>query len=100
MNIDRRGLNPMSDQIRAGIQPMESRYIIPIQTVVLPLVGSPTVTLRHILGTAGIQRLPALTQIVGVRLSVSVAVLLLGLGSYWSAWLMTVVLTAGLGLVT
>jgi ATP-dependent Clp protease protease subunit len=27
--IDRRGLNPMSDQIRAGIQPMESRYIIP-----------------------------------------------------------------------
>jgi ATP-dependent Clp protease protease subunit len=29
MNIDRRGLNPMSDQIRAGIPPMESRYIIP-----------------------------------------------------------------------
>jgi ATP-dependent Clp protease, protease subunit len=29
MNIDRRELNPMSDQIRAGIQPMESRYIIP-----------------------------------------------------------------------
>jgi ATP-dependent Clp protease, protease subunit len=29
MNIDGRGLNPMSDQIRAGIQPTESRYIIP-----------------------------------------------------------------------
>jgi ATP-dependent Clp protease protease subunit len=29
MNFDRRGLNPMSDQIRAGVQPMESRYIIP-----------------------------------------------------------------------
>src|SRR3569833_809985 len=29
MIIDRRELNPMSDQIRAGIQPMESRYIIP-----------------------------------------------------------------------
>jgi ATP-dependent Clp protease, protease subunit len=29
MNIDRRGLNPMSDQIWAGTQPMESRYIIP-----------------------------------------------------------------------
>jgi len=29
MNIDRRGPNPMSDQIRAGIQPIESRYIIP-----------------------------------------------------------------------
>ncbi|MFB9833179.1 ATP-dependent Clp protease proteolytic subunit [Actinoallomurus acaciae] len=29
MNFDRRGLNPVSDQIRAGVQPMESRYIIP-----------------------------------------------------------------------
>jgi ATP-dependent Clp protease, protease subunit len=29
MTIDRRGLNPMSDQIRAGVQPVESRYIIP-----------------------------------------------------------------------
>jgi ATP-dependent Clp protease, protease subunit len=29
MNFDRKGLNPMSDQIRAGVQPMESRYIIP-----------------------------------------------------------------------
>jgi ATP-dependent Clp protease protease subunit len=29
MNIDARGLNPVSDQIRAGVQPMESRYIIP-----------------------------------------------------------------------
>jgi ATP-dependent Clp protease, protease subunit len=29
MNFDRRGLNPVSDQIRAGVQPVESRYIIP-----------------------------------------------------------------------
>jgi ATP-dependent Clp protease protease subunit len=29
MNFDRKGLNPMSDQIRAGVPPMESRYIIP-----------------------------------------------------------------------
>jgi ATP-dependent Clp protease protease subunit len=29
MNFDRRGLNPVSDQIRAGVQPIESRYIIP-----------------------------------------------------------------------
>jgi ATP-dependent Clp protease protease subunit len=29
MTIDARGLNPVSHQIRAGVQPMESRYIIP-----------------------------------------------------------------------
>ena len=48
---------------------VESRYNIPIQALTLPLVGSPTVTLRHILGTASLQHLPGLTQIVGVRLS-------------------------------
>ena len=29
MTFDRKGPNPMSDQIRAGVPPMESRYIIP-----------------------------------------------------------------------
>ncbi len=29
MNIDARGLNPVSHEIRAGVQPIESRYIIP-----------------------------------------------------------------------
>lgn len=50
---------------------LESRYIIPIPAVKVPFVGSPTVTLRHILGAAGIQRVPTLTQLVGVRLSVT-----------------------------
>ena len=49
---------------------LENRYIIPVPAIRLPFVGSPTVTLRHILGAAAIQRMPALTQIVGVRLSV------------------------------
>ena len=49
---------------------LESRYIIPVQAIKLPFVGSPTVTLRHILGAAAVQHLPALTQIVGVRVSV------------------------------
>ena len=52
---------------------MESRYEIPIQQVQLPFVGSPTLTFRHILGSAGVQRLPDLTQVVGVRLSVRFA---------------------------
>ena len=51
---------------------MESRYEIPIP-MKLPLAGSPTVTFRHILGAAGVQRLPDLTQIVGLRLSVPFA---------------------------
>jgi hypothetical protein len=51
---------------------LESRYIIPIQRVSLPFLGSPTVTLRHILGAADIQRMPALTQIVGFRVAIAV----------------------------
>ena len=49
---------------------LESRYEIPVPSVRLPLLGSPTVMFRHILGAAGIQTLPDLTQIVGIRLSV------------------------------
>jgi hypothetical protein len=49
---------------------IESRYMIPIPIVRLPLAGSPTFTFRHILGAAGVQRVPDFTQIVGVRLSV------------------------------
>jgi hypothetical protein len=49
---------------------IESRYEIPMTFVTLPFAGSPTITFRHILGAAGIQSLPDLTQIVGARLSV------------------------------
>ena len=49
---------------------LESRYEIPISMVRLPFAGSPTLTFRHILGAAGVQTLPDLTQIIGVRLSI------------------------------
>lgn len=49
---------------------IESRYEVPLPGIHLPLAGSPTVTFRHILGAAGVQTLPDLTQIVGLRLSV------------------------------
>jgi hypothetical protein len=39
--------------------------------VTLPYVGAPAVTFRHILGNAGMQHLSSLTQIVGIRLSVT-----------------------------
>ena len=45
-------------------------YEIPIPAVQLPFIGSPTLTFRHILGSAGVQTLPDITQIIGARLSV------------------------------
>ena len=50
---------------------VESRYVIPLVRVLLPLVGSPTVTLRHIMGAAGVKRLPSLEQEIGVGLGLS-----------------------------
>jgi hypothetical protein len=50
---------------------MEGRYIVPVERVGLPFVGSPTLTLRYIVGGAGPTSLPAMTQIAGVRLSLS-----------------------------
>jgi hypothetical protein len=48
---------------------IDSRYEIPLP-VALPIAGVPSITFRHILGGAGVQSLPDLTQIVGARLSV------------------------------
>jgi hypothetical protein len=50
---------------------VETRYTVPFSRVTLPFVGSPSVTLRHIVGGAGVDRLPALTQNLGLRLSVA-----------------------------
>ncbi|HET9424693.1 MAG TPA: hypothetical protein VFO55_04915 [Gemmatimonadaceae bacterium] len=49
---------------------IESRYEIPVPAVQLPFIGSPILTLRHILGSVGVQRLPDITQIIGARISV------------------------------
>jgi hypothetical protein len=48
---------------------IESRYVVPIDRLVIKLLGTPTVTLRHMLGSAGVSRLPALEQNLGVRLT-------------------------------
>lgn len=46
-------------------------YNFPIQRISLPFVGSPVVTLRDMIGSAGVGTLPQLEQALGVRLSVS-----------------------------
>ena len=43
----------------------------PIQRISLPFVGSPVVTLRDMIGSAGVGTLPPLEQALGVRLAVS-----------------------------
>lgn len=68
------GTLPVVEELELGgteLLYLESRYIIPIDRIVLPFVGSPVVTLRHIMGAAGIDRLPSLEQEIGVGLGLS-----------------------------
>jgi hypothetical protein len=46
----------------------ESRYTIPVPAITLPFVGSPSVTLRHLIGSAGVGSLPRFEQNLGLRL--------------------------------
>ena len=48
----------------------ESRYSIPIERIKIPIAGSPVVTLRHMIGMAGVDSLPPFEQNLGVRLKV------------------------------
>jgi hypothetical protein len=50
---------------------LDAGYAIPIEQVALPMVGSPVVTLREVLGGATVNRFPTLSQATGVRVSVS-----------------------------
>ena len=50
---------------------VESRYLVPLDRVLLPLVGVPVITLRHIMGSAGVGGLPSLEQELGVGLGLS-----------------------------
>ncbi|HVE79337.1 MAG TPA: hypothetical protein VNA89_10770 [Gemmatimonadaceae bacterium] len=48
---------------------VESRYVIPVNGVRLPFVGSPVLTLRHMIGAAGPRSLPQFEQNVGLRVA-------------------------------
>jgi hypothetical protein len=50
---------------------LESRYELPVTAVVLPVVGSPTLFVRHLLGAAGVGTLPSLEQEIGVGVGLS-----------------------------
>jgi hypothetical protein len=51
----------------------ESNYFIPIQQLEMPVVGAPSVTLRHMLGSAGVGKLPDFEQNLGLRFALSFA---------------------------
>jgi len=52
---------------------LDSRYEIPLLQIRFPFVGSPTLGLRHRIGSAGVQRLPSLIQNVGPFVTLSFA---------------------------
>jgi hypothetical protein len=50
---------------------LEGEYTIPFDRIQLPYVGSPYVALRYATGSAGVMKLPALVQNVGIGAGVS-----------------------------
>jgi hypothetical protein len=68
------GTLPTRDPLSLGgdrLLYIDGRYDVPIERWRLPIVGPPVVSLRDIIGGAGIGRLPELVQNVGIRLSVT-----------------------------
>lgn len=50
---------------------LDSRYEVPVQRIRLPFLGSPTISLRYRIGSAGARRLPRFIQNVGPILTLS-----------------------------
>lgn len=50
---------------------VDTRYIIPLRGITLPLVGSPYVAPHYVIAAAGAGRLPAPTQNIGLRVGAS-----------------------------
>lgn len=73
--LGRSGTLPLMEMLEQGGDQLlfvESRYEVPIAAIVLPRVGSPTVFLRHIMGSAGVGSLPKLEQELGAGLGLSI----------------------------
>lgn len=67
------GTLPTFDRLEFGgdrLVFLESRYAIPIERIQIPIAGSPVIMLRHMIGMAGVDSLPAFEQNLGVRLRV------------------------------
>lgn len=51
---------------------LESRYVVPVERVVLPLAGSPVITVSDYIGSAGVGGLPTLHHAIGIGVGLSV----------------------------
>jgi hypothetical protein len=73
--LGRNGTLPLLELLEQGGDQLlfvESRYEIPIAAIALPLVGFPTLHLRHMMGAAGVGSLPSLEQELGIGVGISV----------------------------
>ena len=69
------GTIPTIDMLELGgdqLLYLDAAYSIPVNRIKLPVVGAPTVVIRHAMGSAGVGRLPELEQATGLRLIVSI----------------------------
>lgn len=72
--LGRAGTLPLMELLEQGGDQLlfvESRYQIPFASIVIPKVGSPTLFLRHLMGSAGVGSLPKLEQELGVGVGLS-----------------------------
>jgi hypothetical protein len=66
-----RTLDPL-EQGGTALLYLESRYLIPIPGIVLPLIGTPILTLRDAFGSAGVGSLPSFQHEVGIGIGLNV----------------------------
>ena len=50
---------------------VESRYSIPVEQLSIKFLGSPTFMVRHMIGSAGVERLPGFVNNIGARVTLS-----------------------------
>lgn len=51
---------------------VESMYTVPIERISVKFLGSPSVSVRHMIGSAGVDRLPGFVNNVGLRVAMSI----------------------------
>ena len=51
---------------------VESQYTIPIERISIRFLGSPSFTVRHMIGSAGVDRLPGFVNNLGARVTLSI----------------------------
>jgi hypothetical protein len=51
---------------------VESRYNLPLSRPRIPLAGPPVITLRHVLGSAGVGSLPSFEQNIALRVTIAI----------------------------